>query len=100
MVIRRVRAGSAYFFRVATRSLTDPLRPLSTPASGVKIFIRKPNGVLAVDDTAMTNESTGIFKYTHQTATSDPIGVWRVYFKIVGTTTVMTKEVDAFELTP
>lgn len=101
-MIRQVKArrpGDTVFFRVEVRDETDPKRPRHTPARNPRIRLRKPSGSIGLDYAEMTLESTGVFTYAHQTATSDEIGVWQVDFKIVNETkTIRTVQVDGFSL--
>jgi hypothetical protein len=100
--IRRFQAGTAIFFRIELRDATDDTLPLFASASVPTILIRDPTGTVQANFLGMTTTTdTGVYTYLHQTATTDPLGVWQVGFKVVdGTTTVYVPEADAFELIP
>lgn len=98
--IKKMKAGTAVFFRIELRDSTTDAHPLFSSASVPTILIRDSLGAVQVNDGQMTEAETGVYTYSHQTATTDSIGVWRVRFKVVSTVTVYTPEVDAFELVP
>ncbi len=98
--IRRFKAGTAVFFRIELRDATDDTMPLFASSSVPAIQIIDPAGTVQADYLNMTTETdTGVYNYLHQTATTDPLGVWQVGFKAVdGATTVYVAAADAFEL--
>lgn len=101
--IKRMRLGTQLFFRIHVRQSSSATQPLANPSSGVKITVRQSNGAVhsSANDVAMTNESTGVYTFSLQTASTDPQGVWRVSFKMVdGGTTVLTVPFDAVEMVP
>ncbi len=96
--IKQFKAGTAIFFRIELRDSTTAAHPLFSSASVPTILIRDALGSVQVNDIQMTEAETGVYTYSHQTATSNPLGVWQVRFKVVSTVTVYSPEVDAFEL--
>jgi hypothetical protein len=98
--IKKLKAGTAIFFRIELRDSTSDAHPLFSSASVPTILLRDSLGAVQVDDVQMTEAETGVYTYSHQTDTTDPIGVWQVRFKVISTVTVYTPEVDAFELIP
>ncbi len=97
-LIKKMKAGTAIFFRIELRDSTTDSHPLFSSASVPTILLRDANGSVQVNDSQMTEAETGVYTYSHQTATTDALGVWQVRFKVISTVTVMTPEVDAFEL--
>lgn len=102
MAYPKLRAGSELFLRAEVRDMSNEVQPLTDPNGGVTLTLRRPDGVPAVDAGVMTITATGIYTYFHQTALTDPTGVYRASFNIVEEdgTTVRTVAVDAFELVP
>lgn len=96
----RVRLGAELFFRIEVRDLSSATQALVAPTS-VKLTLRRPDGVLEVNNAAMSTASTGIYTYAHQSAATDTPGVWQVSFEcITGGTTVLTPPRDAVEMVP
>lgn len=54
---------------------------LSSPNQGMLITITDPNGTEVITDTAISEESTGDFRYNYTLASSAPVGWWR--YKVV-----------------
>lgn len=97
-LIKKMKAGTAIFFRIELRDATTDAHPLFSSASVPTILLRDSNGSVQSNDIQMTEAETGVYTYSHQTATTDPLGVWQVRFKVVSAVTVYTPETDAFEL--
>lgn len=98
-LIRKFKVGTAIFFRIEVRDSTTDTHPLFTPSQVPTILIRDPSGAVQANYANMTEGDTGVYTYSHQTATTDPLGVWQVGFKLVNSSvTVYTPESDAFEL--
>ena len=74
-------AGDEIFFEIEIKDATQFPMVLFTPANGVVITIRNPSGTATVTEAVMTATGVGFFTYRHQTATSDPVGVWLAEFK-------------------
>lgn len=100
--IKKLKAGTSVLFRIEVRNAQADETPLFSPAAAPTILIRDPEGTAPISDSAMTVDETGVYSYVYQTtAGTSPEGVWRVRFKAVsGASTVLTPEVDAFELIP
>lgn len=99
--IKRFKAGTAILFRIELRDATDDTLPLFSSSSVPTITIRDSVGNVQADTQNMTAAAdTGIYTYLHQTATTDPLGVWQVGFKVTDSNTVYVPEADAFELVP
>ena len=99
--IKKLKAGTAIFFRIETRDSTTATHPLFAPAQVPTILIRDSLGAVQVNYANMSEVvgSTGVYTYSHQTATTDALGVWQVGFKLVNSSvTVYTPDQDAFEL--
>jgi uncharacterized protein YfaS (alpha-2-macroglobulin family) len=97
--IVKVRQGSAVFFRIEVRDLTADDQPLFSPGGGVKIYLRDSVGAYALNGTAMTEDVTGVYKYSYQLGATAALGVWRVYFVADGSTyDTYTPTMDAFEV--
>lgn len=99
-LIKKMKAGTAIFFRIELRDSTTDAHPLFSSASVPTILLRSPLGGVVANDAQMTEAETGVYTYSHQTATTDPTGVYQVRFKVESTVTVYTPETDAFELVP
>lgn len=98
--MRVIVAGSTIYFKVKARDVTQENKPLFNPAGGVTITVKNPSGSTVVDAVAMTNLTTGIFTYTHQSASGDPKGVWTVSCKAInGLNVNITPNLGVFELT-
>lgn len=100
--IKKLKTGTAVMFRIEIRDAGDDETPLHSPSTAPTILLRDPNGTAIVSFGAMAEVETGIYTYTYQTtAGTSAEGVWRVAFKAVSSSsTVITPEVDAFELIP
>ena len=99
-LIKKMKAGTAVFTRIELRDSTTDAHPLFSSSSVPTILLRDALGSVQVNYAQMTEVETGVYTYSHQTATTDPIGVWTVGFKVESSVTVYTPEVDAFELIP
>lgn len=98
-LLRKFRPGSAVLIKIETRDETQVSRPLYSPARNPRLMIRGPRGVVLLDYGEMTREETGVFSYVHQTATSDPRGIYQAIFFISNETEpIRTVPVDVFEL--
>jgi uncharacterized protein YfaS (alpha-2-macroglobulin family) len=102
MAYPKLRVGTEVFIRAEVRDMSDEEKPLVDPENGIKITLRRPDGVAAVTDGVTIVEETGIYTYFHQTSSSDPTGVYRVSYSIDEDdgTDVRTIPQDAFELVP
>jgi len=99
--IKKFKAGTAIFFRIELRDSTDDEHDLFSSASVPTILLRDPLGAVQVNHVNMTEQETGRYTYSHQTAASDPLGVWTVGFRVTNASVVVTPlDVDAFELVP
>lgn len=99
--LQKFKAGTTLYIRIEVRDATDLTHPLFTPASNPKILIRDPAGTVVLDYGSMTQVDTGHYSYTYQTASTDPLGVWSIGFKVINVSlTVITPERDGFELVP
>jgi hypothetical protein len=99
MALPVIRAGSEAFFRLEIFDNTSDPPVLFNPAQGVKITITDPAGTVKANLQAMTNESTGVYSYRHQTDVADVTGVWTHFFKSQdGSSIVISDVMDAFKL--
>lgn len=98
--IKKYKAGTSIILFVQCRDAQEATTPLSSPAAGIQVLLRDPDGNAPVNYNGMVEEETGVFSYSYQTdATTSPLGVWRATFRAEsGSLTVNTVEVDAFEL--
>lgn len=97
---RKLKAGTAVFIRIEIRADVNDKRIRYTPANNPQLQLWKPDGTNSLDWTNMTYENeTGIFSYTHQTSSSDLLGIWQVRFRVTGTTiTNQSPFMDLMEL--
>lgn len=100
--VRRFVAGTSICFRIEVRNEDDDDRPRITPTPNLpQLQLRASDGTIDLAWTTMTEVETGVFSYIFQSSASDPLGVWQIEFRIVGTTyTVQTIPADVFELVP
>lgn len=91
------RRGNALYLSVSVKNGTDKDFPLVSPSGGVKCWVYRPDGTLAVNNVAMTEAETGIYSLTQQTDGTWQLGTYRV--KVESTNSGLTNfDVSYFQL--
>ena len=95
----KIRAGSNILFDVTTKDRTIEPPALFNPATSVKITLIDPAGTVVIDDVAMSNVSTGLYRYQYQTTGASMLGSWLVWFKATDSAVIVsTPNLLAFTL--
>lgn len=96
MSLPRIRAGSPIFIRTKTYDYRSEPPVLYNPATSVKVTLTDPLGAVQLNDVAMSNVSTGVYKYdSYQTTTGSAKGIWVASIKMTdGAFITITEDAD------
>lgn len=95
----KIRRGSEVLIRATVKTRLNTPPTLFNPGGGLKITLTDPTGAVILNDVAMTNESTGVYRTQHQTSVSSEIGAWVASFKATDSSTiVITSDQEMFQL--
>jgi hypothetical protein len=97
--MRVIRAGSEAYIRAKVWDMTQTPAVLFNPSTSMEVKLTKPDGSLALDWTAMDNESVGQYIYVWQTTGDMLKGVYVAEFKTAnGTEKEFSFPVAVFQL--
>jgi hypothetical protein len=76
---------------------SDPTRILVDPSTSIKVSIIRPKGSNIVSNQAMVKDSVGLYHYDFNSATTNEVGVYTVYYTAIDGTRI-TVQKDTFQL--